>query len=163
MNKKTTGYDPIPLPDWRDRLASLAGYAEQMTAASPGQPAPGFDPQSRAALIADYISDLETCLLRANARIYMQDMYITSLNRLIDGLEKARSEADAKTFKNAPVTAPVQPIEENGNRPRFAVCTTAPESEKMGRQAFGYTGSEKDTANPSDPVRLYSLTPSRGF
>jgi hypothetical protein len=160
------GYYPILLSDWRERLASLIRYVEQAEPARPEPPAPGFDPAARIALIADYITDMKTCLAKANARIAHLESCINSLNRLVDRMDQDRAGDRDKILRNAPLIPPKPIIDEtrgNGGGPRLAVLQNVPGSKKTGRHASNCAGSKKHTANPVNPARLYSIAPSRGF
>jgi hypothetical protein len=87
------GYHPIALPDWKDRLQSLATYTETLEADRPQSPGPGFVVKDRVTLITHYVLDLERSLEKANAATRYYETLTRNYDRLVTVMEESRDQA----------------------------------------------------------------------
>jgi hypothetical protein len=92
-SNQTPGYHPIALPDWKDRLQSLAAYIETLEADRPQTANPGFIAKDRATLITHYVLDLERSLEKANAAIRYYESLTHNYDRLVTVMEESRNQA----------------------------------------------------------------------
>ena len=89
----TAGYHPATLSDWNELLQSLAARDESPSADRPQKQSPGIDTKSRAALVGNYVADLEYCLKKANNAIRFYEDLVQNYDRLVAVMEESRNQA----------------------------------------------------------------------